>query len=90
MTWAYSLPIQLAQQLSVHLKSLRKARGLTQADLGVRIGVKQTRVAEIERNPGAVSVDQLIQILHALDARLVLADVLAERACDSPTRAPQW
>jgi HTH-type transcriptional regulator/antitoxin HipB len=72
-----SLPtftIQTPAQLSVHLKSLRKARGMTQTALGERIGVKQVRIADIEKNPGAVSLDQLLQVLHALDARLLLAD----------------
>jgi HTH-type transcriptional regulator/antitoxin HipB len=69
-----TFPIQAPAQLSVHIKSLRKARGLTQAALGKRIGVKQVRVADIENNPGAVSLDQLLQVLHALDARLLLAD----------------
>lgn len=66
--------IQTPAQLSVHLKSLRKARGMTQTALGERIGVKQVRIADIEKNPGAVSLDQLLQVLHALDARLLLAD----------------
>lgn len=70
-------PIHTPAQLSVHIKSLRKARGLTQAALGLRLGVKQVRVAEIENNPGSVSVEQLVQVLHALDARLLLADTLA-------------
>ena len=65
-------PVQTASQLSAHLKSLRKARGMTQAQLGQRIGVKQVRIADIERNPGAISVEQLLEIIHALDARLVL------------------
>jgi HTH-type transcriptional regulator/antitoxin HipB len=68
------LPIQTPDQLAVHIKSLRKLLGLTQAQLGERLGVKQARVADIERNPGSVSVDQLLQVLHALDARLLLAD----------------
>ena len=72
-----TLPIHTPDQLSVHIKSLRKARGLTQAQLGERIGVKQVRVADIERNPGSVSVDQLLQVLHALDTRLLLADTKA-------------
>ena len=72
-----SLPLQTAEQLSAHLKSLRQARGLTQAALGQRIGVKQVRVAEIEGDPGAISVQQLIEILHAMDARLLLADMAA-------------
>ena len=74
MVTLQTFPIQVSAQLSVHLKSLRKARGLTQTALGERIGVKQARVADIEKRPGAVSLEQLLQILHALDARLLLAD----------------
>lgn len=78
-------PVQTPAQLSVHIKSLRKARGLTQSALGRRIGVKQVRVADIENNPGAVSLDQLLQVLHALDARLMLADThLYATASPSP------
>jgi HTH-type transcriptional regulator/antitoxin HipB len=38
------------------------------------IGVGQARVAAIEKNPGAVSLDQLLQIVHALGAKLQLVD----------------
>ncbi len=65
-------PIQISSQLSEHLKSLRKEQGLTQTQLGQLLGVGQARVADIEKNPGLVRVDQLLQILHALDARLAL------------------
>nr|WP_256489938.1 helix-turn-helix transcriptional regulator [Ideonella oryzae] len=57
------------------LKSLRKARRLTQAQLAQRLGVVQSRVADIERNPGAISVEQLLQLLALLDAQLVVRDV---------------
>ena len=77
MSAIQTYPIHTPVQLSVHIKSLRKARGLTQAALGQRIGVKQVRMAHIEKNPGAVSLDQLLQVFHALDARLLLADTQA-------------
>ena len=41
-------PIRLANQLRAHLRSLRKQHGLTQAQLGQRLGIGQVRVAEIE------------------------------------------
>ncbi len=65
-------PLQLASQLGRHLKSLRKSRGLTQAQLGVLLGVGQVRVAAIEKNPASVSLDQLLRLLAALNAQLVL------------------
>ena len=66
--------IKLPEQLSLHLRSLRKARGLTQAQLGERVGVKQVRIAEIEKAPGSISVEQLMQLLSVLGSSLVLAD----------------
>ncbi|MGR4870344.1 helix-turn-helix domain-containing protein [Variovorax sp. LARHSF232] len=67
-------PIHLPSQLREHLRALRKARGLTQAALGQLLGVGQARIAEIENNPGVVSVDQLMKLLSALRASLVLRD----------------
>jgi HTH-type transcriptional regulator/antitoxin HipB len=78
--------VRLPDQLSAHLKSLRKARGLTQAQLGQRLGVKQVRIAEIEKDPGSISVAQLMQLLSALDSNLVLSDREAEAI---PTPAPK-
>ena len=75
------LTITSSAQLSTHFKSLRKAKGRSQADLGHKLGIGQARVAQIEGEPGSISVDKLLQILHLLDAKLVIeADVGSERA----------
>lgn len=66
------LLLSLAQQMSVHIKSLRRAQGLTQQGLASLIGVGQARMAAIEKTPGAVSLDQMLQIVHALNAKLQL------------------
>jgi HTH-type transcriptional regulator/antitoxin HipB len=67
-------PIRFADQLKQHLRSLRKTRGMTQAQLGQKLGVKQARIAEIEAGPGVVSIDQMTKLLAALNASLVLRD----------------
>jgi HTH-type transcriptional regulator / antitoxin HipB len=67
--------IQTPLQLSSHLRALRKARGLSQASLGVALGVGQTRVARIEGSPTAISVEQLMEVLSALGVQLVLRDL---------------
>ncbi len=77
-----SFPLRLPDQLKQHLRALRKSRGLTQAQLGALIGVKQARIAEIEAKPGAVSLDQLTKVLAALGGTLHLHS--AEEAA-SPT-----
>lgn len=61
----------LADQIGQHLKSLRKLRGLSQAQLGQRLGVGQARVAAIEANPGGVSVEQLLRVFQVLGVQLV-------------------
>lgn len=78
--------LQLPDQLALHLKSLRKAAGVSQAQLAQRLGVSQSRVAAIERDPAAISVRQLMEILQLLDADLLMrprADAVV-----SPASAP--
>lgn len=65
-------PIQSPGQLSSHLRALRKARGLSQAQLGAVLGVGQTRVTRIEHDPTAISVEQFLGILNALGVQMVL------------------
>jgi HTH-type transcriptional regulator/antitoxin HipB len=77
-------PIHSISQLREHLRALRKTRGLTQAALGQLLGVGQARIAEIESNPGAVSVDQLLKVVSALRASLVLRDDVFELTANRP------
>lgn len=64
--------IRVTDQLGPHLKSLRKARGLSQSALGKLIGVGQTRITEIEANPGLVNLEQLMKVFRALNIELIL------------------
>lgn len=75
-------PLRIPDQLRPHLRALRKRHGLTQAQLGMLVGVKQARIAEIEANPGAVSLDQLSRVLAALGAALHLHAVDATPPAD--------
>ena len=81
-------PLRLPDQLKPHLRALRKARSLTQAQLGALVGVGQARIAEVEANPGAVSLDQLVKILAALGATLHLHPAETGAAADSPAPRP--
>ncbi|HVU32804.1 MAG TPA: helix-turn-helix transcriptional regulator [Opitutaceae bacterium] len=67
-------PINTSAQLRAVLRGLRKARGLSQADTGARIGVNQKRVARIESAPGVTSFDQIARLVSALGGRLVIQD----------------
>jgi HTH-type transcriptional regulator / antitoxin HipB len=66
--------VNFADQLKQHLRSLRRARGLTQTQLAHRLGVVQSRVAAIESKPETISVEYLFKVLAALDVQLILRD----------------
>lgn len=78
-------PVQLSSQLQQLLKSLRKSRQVTQAELARRLGVVQSRVADIERDPGAVSVEQLMQVLAMLGAQMVVRETATESSATQPS-----
>ena len=89
-----SFPLRIPDQLKQHLRALRKSRGLTQGQLGALVGVKQARIAEIEANPGAVSLDQLTKVLAALGGNLHLhsaegAGTESQVVPDAGPKAPQ-
>jgi len=66
------LQVRTPAQLAPYLKSLRKARGLTQAQLGAQLGVSAARLGVIEQQPGVVGFEQVMRLLHLLGARLVI------------------
>ncbi len=80
--------LHYADQLSTLLRSLRKRRKLTQAQLGDVLGVSQARVAELEAKPGVVGMSQMIKVLAALGGTLQLTvhdDPGVEQTLASPS-----
>ncbi|MCU0626251.1 MAG: helix-turn-helix transcriptional regulator [Gemmatimonadaceae bacterium] len=69
------------------LRALRKARGMTQAELGRRLGVSKGRVSAIERDPSGVALAQILAIVAELGARVMLDDRRLVR--ESPADA-EW
>ncbi len=65
-------PLLTPKQLAAYLRSLRRAKRLTQSALGSKLGLSQRRIATIELEPEAVSIGQIMRILALLDARLIL------------------
>lgn len=66
------LVLQTPAQLPQHLKSLRKARKLTQIQVARRLGIKQARYAFIENHPETISTRQLLDLLAVLDVEVLL------------------
>ncbi len=67
-----SLLVQSPSQLSPHLKSLRKSRKLTQADMAGRLQITQERYSQIERNPELIATARLLEVLAVLGVDLLL------------------
>lgn len=70
-----SLPSQAIvtpSQLGLLLQSARKSRKLSQAQLAMRLGLSQNRLSELERNAGALSVDQLLALCGQLGLQLTV------------------
>lgn len=65
-------PLLTPKQLAAYLRSLRRAKRLTQSALGSKLGLSQRRIATIELEPETVSIGQMMRILALLDARLIL------------------
>ena len=70
-------PIRTDAQLAMLLRSFRKARGLTQAQLAKEMGVTQQTLSSAERNAASMSVGRLTRLLSALGVELVLRDTRA-------------
>ena len=84
------MKLQTSAQLADHLRSFRKARGLTQAKLGALAGLDQTRIAKIERDPERVSVGQLLKLLAVLRVRVLLGGASEEPEAIVRKRRSPW
>jgi HTH-type transcriptional regulator/antitoxin HipB len=80
-------PVDTPSQLKIILRTLRQSRGMTQEQLGQRIGVSQKRIARIEAAPEVTSFDQIARIVTALGHRIVVekpaAYIAAEPSADT-------
>ena len=81
--------IRSPSQLAGHLRSLRKTRQLTQAQLGTLVGLDQTRIAKIEKDPRRISAGQLLKILSALGMQVAIQSKTAP-SNNSADDAASW
>jgi HTH-type transcriptional regulator / antitoxin HipB len=66
-------PVLTAASLGRILQSARKSRGLNQTQLSARVGVSQARLSALEREPGTISVDQLLAMCSGLGLELSIS-----------------
>ena len=66
---AYEMELSL-YLLGVMIKKTRQKRGLNQEQLGNLIGVQKSWISRLENNTTNVSIDTLLKIFSALNARI--------------------
>lgn len=76
-------PLRTADQLGLILRSARKAKKLTQGDLASKLNVSQSRVSQLELQPGDLTVHQLMDWCAALSLEVKIG----ERAMPATTHA---
>lgn len=85
-----ALLLQTPDQLALHLKALRKARGLTQAQIAARLGIGQSRYAFIEQHPLRTSTGQVLALLAALDVDLLMRPRDSRQKQHTPRAGEDW
>lgn len=65
----YNLQIDL---IGVAIKQARQERHLTQEELGKIVGVQKSQISKLEKRASNVTVDTLIKVFNALQAKVKL------------------
>jgi HTH-type transcriptional regulator/antitoxin HipB len=81
-------PLLTPMQLGRMLQTARKARKLSQADVGARLDLSQKRISALELDPASITVDQLLKMCAALGLELALGPKGATRS-DASAKA-EW
>jgi HTH-type transcriptional regulator/antitoxin HipB len=94
---ATAQPLLTAIQLGQLLRAARKQRGLTQAEVGARLGLSQNRVSHLEGHADELSVKQLLTWCAVVGLELSLAqrramvpEASGSQAQGSTTTPPEW
>lgn len=64
--------VSTPSQLSHALRSVRKARKLSQDGAGALVGLLPKTISAMENHPGSATIDSLMKLLSALELELML------------------
>ncbi len=76
--------IKTPQQLGSVLEGYRRNLGLTQKDIGAKVGLAQSVVSLLEKHPQRAGLARAFKLLAALDLELVV------RPRGKPSRQSEW
>ena len=79
---------QLQQALVARRKKLR----LSQADVGLKLGLSQSRYSQVEADPGLLGFDRLLLLTAALGLELHIGikDAQAQAPAAMGAKVPKW
>jgi HTH-type transcriptional regulator / antitoxin HipB len=86
-------PLLTPKHLGHILQTARKARKLSQAAVGARLGLSQKRISALELDPGGIAVDQLLKWCSVLGLELSLGakpKLLPSGPDDSRAGTVEW
>lgn len=63
------------QQLGQVLKARRKAKGLTQKEAGMQVGLLPKSISKLELDPATASIESLFKLLSALELELIISEI---------------
>lgn len=67
-------PLTGASQLGAILVARRRAMKLSQQTLAEKLSISQNRLSEIERDPGALTIDRLLELANLLDLEVSMGE----------------
>jgi transcriptional regulator with XRE-family HTH domain len=79
----------LARDVGTELRRARLRQGLTQLQLGTRLGTSGSYIANVEAGRENLTLGQMANIAQALDASLEISFPMPERAPVKVPEAPQ-
>ena len=65
--------VRTPRDLAISLRDYRKARKLSQTEIGRLFGVQQSTVSEFENYPGSTKLETLFKLMRALGLELIVA-----------------
>jgi transcriptional regulator with XRE-family HTH domain len=68
----YIMAIYSVNDIIVQLREARKSQGLSQIEMGKRLGVTQSQITRIERGASDIRLSTLVETAHALGLEPVL------------------
>ncbi len=64
--------VRTPEQIGAAIRRLRKLRGITQAELGSRLSLRQAKISEIENGAPGTALNTLFDVLAALELDLLI------------------